>query len=194
MYWFFSNLQHLVERAVVGAATGDLPADIHASFKPFPWPAVKIDLGLLPSSSQCLTVIISTCGFYLDIDGRYPHILNDCICVGLSTLSCSAIPDSSLMLSLRAGAGAAALAFNLLLVYAFLAPTRSVVAGIVREKELRLREGMRILGLKVLLNLAAMIFSASVCDDCVSINPQPPCSAVLGRIMNSQEMRVVRAE
>ena len=48
-----------------------------------------------------------------------------------------------------AGAGAAALAFNLLLVYAFLAPTRSTVASIVREKELRLREGMRILGLKV---------------------------------------------
>jgi hypothetical protein len=49
-----------------------------------------------------------------------------------------------------AGAGAAALAMNLLLVYAFLAPTRSTVAGIVREKELRLREGMRILGLKVI--------------------------------------------
>jgi hypothetical protein len=47
------------------------------------------------------------------------------------------------------GAGAAALAFNLLLVYAFLAPTRSTVAAIVREKELRLREGMRILGLRV---------------------------------------------
>ena len=49
------------------------------------------------------------------------------------------------------GAGAAALAFNLLLVYAFLAPTRSVVAGIVREKELRLREGMRMLGLQARL-------------------------------------------
>lgn len=49
----------------------------------------------------------------------------------------------------NAGAGAAALAFNLLLVYAFLAPTRSTVAAIVREKELRLREGMRILGLRV---------------------------------------------
>ncbi|KAK9828547.1 hypothetical protein WJX72_000707 [[Myrmecia] bisecta] len=47
-----------------------------------------------------------------------------------------------------ASCGAAALAFNLLLVYAFLPPTRSMVAAIVREKELRLREGMRILGLK----------------------------------------------
>ena len=46
------------------------------------------------------------------------------------------------------GAGAAALAFNLLLVFAFLAPTRSIVAAIVREKELRLREGMRMLGLQ----------------------------------------------
>lgn len=44
---------------------------------------------------------------------------------------------------------AAAAAFNLLLVFAFLTPTRGAVATIVREKELRLREGMRILGLKV---------------------------------------------
>lgn len=47
------------------------------------------------------------------------------------------------------GAMVAAAAFNLLLVYAFLAPTRAAVVTIVREKELRLREGMRILGLKV---------------------------------------------
>jgi hypothetical protein len=43
---------------------------------------------------------------------------------------------------------AAAAAFNLLLVFAFLAPTRLAVAQVVREKELRLREGMRILGLQ----------------------------------------------
>jgi hypothetical protein len=47
-----------------------------------------------------------------------------------------------------AGAVAAAAAFNLLLVFAFLTPTRVAVATVVREKELRLREGMRILGLK----------------------------------------------
>ena len=47
------------------------------------------------------------------------------------------------------GAAASSVAFNLLLVYSFLAPTRSTVASIVREKELRLREGMRILGLQV---------------------------------------------
>eukprot|EP00879_Flechtneria_rotunda_P027764 GHRR01029755.1.p1 GENE.GHRR01029755.1~~GHRR01029755.1.p1 ORF type:complete len:493 (+),score=163.44 GHRR01029755.1:105-1583(+) len=45
------------------------------------------------------------------------------------------------------GAASAAAFFNLLLVYAFMAPTRAVVGSIVREKELRLREGMRILGL-----------------------------------------------
>ncbi|KAG2483446.1 hypothetical protein HYH03_017700 [Edaphochlamys debaryana] len=45
------------------------------------------------------------------------------------------------------GAASAAVFFNLLLVYAFLAPTRAVVGDIVREKELRLREGMRMLGL-----------------------------------------------
>ena len=43
----------------------------------------------------------------------------------------------------------ASVIFNLLLVYAFLPPVRSTVATIVREKELRLREGMRIFGLRV---------------------------------------------
>jgi hypothetical protein len=47
------------------------------------------------------------------------------------------------------GAASAAAFLNLLLVYAFLAPTRAVVGSIVREKELRLKEGMRILGLSV---------------------------------------------
>ena len=46
-------------------------------------------------------------------------------------------------------AGLAAAIFNLLIVFAFLAPARSIVVAIVREKELRLREGMRILGLTV---------------------------------------------
>ncbi|KAK9842270.1 hypothetical protein WJX81_003820 [Elliptochloris bilobata] len=50
--------------------------------------------------------------------------------------------------SFDAGAVLAAAAFNLLLVFAFLAPTRAAVAAIVREKELRLREGMRIFGLQ----------------------------------------------
>ena len=55
--------------------------------------------------------------------------------------------------TLDIGAAAAAAAFNLLIVFAFLSPTRGMVAAIVREKELRLREGMRILGLKVCLLL-----------------------------------------
>ena len=46
-------------------------------------------------------------------------------------------------------AGLAAVLFNLLIVFAFLSPTRAIVVTIVREKELRLREGMRILGLTV---------------------------------------------
>jgi hypothetical protein len=52
------------------------------------------------------------------------------------------------------GAASAAAFLNLLLVYAFLAPTRAVVGSIVREKELRLKEGMRILGLSVSLRMA----------------------------------------
>lgn len=98
-YWFFSNLQQLVDQAILARASirrhpdvsPDLRRPVDVKFKPFPWPAVTIDYG----------------------------------------------------------ASAASIAFNLLLVYAFLAPTRSTVASIVREKELRLREGMRILGLKV---------------------------------------------
>ena len=70
------------------------PALLDVEIKPFPWPAVTIDLG----------------------------------------------------------AAAAALAFNLLLVFAFIVPTRTMVSTIVREKELRLREGMRIFGLQVCLS------------------------------------------
>lgn len=47
------------------------------------------------------------------------------------------------------GAASAAAALNLLLVYAFLAPTRGAVVDVVGEKELRLREGMAALGLTV---------------------------------------------
>lgn len=44
---FFANVQQLVERAVIGSNTEVLgPAPIAASFKPFPWPAVHIDLGV----------------------------------------------------------------------------------------------------------------------------------------------------
>lgn len=71
--------------------SGQVPAEVNVSVKPFPWPSVKFDPAAI----------------------------------------------------------AAAAAFNLLLVFAFLTPTRGAVATIVREKELRLREGMRILGLKV---------------------------------------------
>jgi hypothetical protein len=57
------------------------------------------------------------------------------------------------------GAASAAVLLNLLLVYAFMAPTRGVVGSIVREKELRLREGMRILGLSVRCsNLQSYLF------------------------------------
>ncbi len=97
-YWFFTNLQQLVDQAIIAvvSAKPDIPNPISVSFKPFPWPAVTVDIG----------------------------------------------------------AAASSIAFNLLLVYSFLAPTRSTVASIVREKELRLREGMRILGLKVCCNVA----------------------------------------
>lgn len=55
------------------------------------------------------------------------------------------------------GAASAGALLTLLLVFAFLSPTRAVIGDIVRERELRLREGMRVLGL-------------TVCD-CVGIMP-----------------------
>ncbi|KAI8469139.1 MAG: hypothetical protein J3K34DRAFT_522412 [Monoraphidium minutum] len=69
------------------------------------------------------------------------------------------------------GAASAAAALNLLLVYAFLAPTRAVVVDVVREKELRLREGMRMLGLTEaaywaswgLTHWAALAVSGALC-------------------------------
>ncbi len=44
------------------------------------------------------------------------------------------------------GAASAAAFLSLLLVFAFLAPTRAAVVAVVRERELRLREGMKLLG------------------------------------------------
>ena len=52
-YWFFANLQVLLEAAILGRAAGGAgPTDVDITFKPFPWPAVKIDLGdaTLPDS------------------------------------------------------------------------------------------------------------------------------------------------
>ena len=100
-YWFFSNLQYAIDRAVIGMEMADLARDvdrltgvlpdpvvIQISIRPFPWPAATEDLG----------------------------------------------------------AAVAATFLNLLLVFAFLSPTAAAVSALVREKELRLREGMRILG------------------------------------------------
>eukprot|EP00887_Chlorella_sp_A99_P005937 scaffold29.g5937.t1 len=105
--WFFANLQALVDSAILALAAADVacangaprcggdappPAllPLAPSFKPFPWPAIMVDLG----------------------------------------------------------AAAAALFFTMLMTYAFLMPTRAVVGAVVQEKELLLREGMRILGLQ----------------------------------------------
>jgi hypothetical protein len=91
-YWFFTNLQLGIDRALLALAAGaPAPPRVAVRVKPFPWPPRSEDLG----------------------------------------------------------AASAAAALNLLLVYAFLAPARGVVVDVVREKELRLREGMRMLGLTV---------------------------------------------
>jgi hypothetical protein len=51
LYWSFANVQQLLERSLLGTALDAGAADIQATFKPFPWPAVKIDLG--GSSLHC---------------------------------------------------------------------------------------------------------------------------------------------
>lgn len=65
------------------------------------------------------------------------------------------------------GAAAAAVAFNLLLVFAFIVPTRTMVATIVREKELRLREGMRIFGLQVYFSQGSALRPSLILSDWV---------------------------
>ena len=131
-----------VERAIIGNATGSGPAPIAASFKPFPWPAVQIDLG----ASHGAHIVPHHGGFSrLCLPPQLEKHFAPCQ-ASSTTSKCSYYLENRMSC---AGAGAAALAFNLLLVFAFLAPTRSIVAAIVREKELRLREGMRMLGLQV---------------------------------------------
>jgi hypothetical protein len=78
------------------------------------------------------------------------------------------------------GAASAAVLLNLLLVYAFMAPTRAVVGSIVREKELRLREGMRILGLSVSRSLDVF----GLCGFPVSMQwVCAPCGSVHGQLL-----------
>ena len=72
----------------------------------------------------------------------YPSVF---VCLGMRILACHLAQLQTWHAVFQV---AAAAAFNLLLVFAFLAPTRGAVAMVVREKELRLREGMRILGLQ----------------------------------------------
>ncbi len=167
-----------VERAIIGNATGGSgPAPIAASFKPFPWPAVQIDLGERTSRSirqhihyslpqlSARPSVSNGRKFYLF---TYPEALLIKIITSMASpspaccLSLQRLSSLSMSTCAAPGAGAAALAFNLLLVYAFLAPTRSVVAAIVREKELRLREGMRMLGLQARVPMAHMPHRADV--------------------------------
>lgn len=102
-YWWFANVQAVVEQAILNSHVSPLSSNmrsrlgvdempllkVHLNFKPFPWPSFTLDLG----------------------------------------------------------ATAAALFFNLLLVYSFLNPTRSSASAIVAERELQLRDGMKLLGL-----------------------------------------------
>eukprot|EP00873_Tetraselmis_striata_P005020 jgi/Tetstr1/425284/TSEL_015736.t1 len=90
-YWFFSNIQQFLNKAIIGKASGNgtVPSDVTFGVKPYPWPAVLVN-------------------FAVFISGGF---------------------------------------FKLLMVLAFLPQVRSAVVGIVQEKELRLREGMRTLGL-----------------------------------------------
>ncbi|KAF6258658.1 P-loop containing nucleoside triphosphate hydrolase protein [Scenedesmus sp. NREL 46B-D3] len=106
-YWFYSNLQLAVDRALLGGLQSDssMPAGLKVKVKPFPWPAKAEDLG----------------------------------------------------------AAAAAGLVNLLMLCAFMLPTRAVVSSIVREKELRLREFMAVLGLPELAYWASWAFTHFAC-------------------------------
>lgn len=114
--WFACNLQVLVDRAILSAAAataGVRLLPILPSVKPFPWPAVTLDLG----------------------------------------------------------AAVAAVFFTLLMTFSFLAPMRAAVGAVVQERELLLREGLRMLGLRdgaywaswALAHWAVMAASGALC-------------------------------
>ncbi|KAL4853959.1 ATP-binding cassette sub-family A member 3 [Chlorella vulgaris] len=125
-YWFFSNLQNLVEQAVLAhaaaaAATNDTSPLLYNTAGPTHGGA---DVGPAWLAAAAATS---------------PPLLP-------LALSVKAFPWPALTLDL--GATAAALFFNMLLVFAFLQPTRAAIMSVVQERELLLREGMRILGLR----------------------------------------------
>ena len=91
-------------------------------------------------------------------------------------------------------AGLAAALFNLLIVFAFLAPARAIVVTIVREKELRLREGMRILGLTVRLEVLTWEevqrdFTA-LPDLLIMLAFLVPARAIMVTIVRNKELRL----
>ncbi|KAF8072728.1 Abca17 [Scenedesmus sp. PABB004] len=120
-YWFLANLQLAIDRSLLGGRQGNgtFPASLSVRVKPFPC-AARHTAPAWPAAGGALAAH----------PRRHP-----------ARAGPAKLEDL--------GAASAAAFFNLLLVYAFLAPTRAVVGAIVREKELRLREGMRIFGLSV---------------------------------------------
>ncbi|KAF5833388.1 hypothetical protein DUNSADRAFT_10320 [Dunaliella salina] len=165
-HWFFTNLQLALERSIIGLRRSELwsppppsPApspspDPIPSPSPFPAPAPT------PSSEPS-----STHQRMLDHEDAGPGNLgslaggpiNDVTGRSKMAGSASSTYPADVRVSFKPfpwpavtedlGAVSAGVLFNLLLVFAFLAPARAVVGSIVREKELRLREGMRIMGL-----------------------------------------------
>ncbi len=128
--------------AAAGPYDATLPLPLSVAIKPFPWPAVDQDLGSATAAvffnllMVCFQVPFTVRGTNRRLGGQSdppcasPMMMVCWVGPGRDVRNC---PARDVLLRRRQ-------------VYAFLSPARGVVVGIVREKELRLREGMRLMG------------------------------------------------
>lgn len=157
-YWFFSNLQALVEQAMLAHAVAASSAGAGANSARAGAGAAGAGAG---TGHPSTTTASGTSASFTNTPGSTSYdgssaSSDDSWLAGAAAASPPLLPLALSLkpfpwpaLTLDLGATAAALFFNMLLVFAFLQPTRAAVASIVQEKELLLREGMRILGLQV---------------------------------------------
>ncbi|GAX84392.1 hypothetical protein CEUSTIGMA_g11814.t1 [Chlamydomonas eustigma] len=157
-YWFFTNLQFAIDRSLLGLEVTSIQNDVH-SFMGVQHQQPDALIGAMRSTLSSPSPLI----FRLQVRPfPWPATVQDL------------------------GAASAAAFLNLLLVFAFLAPTRAAVSEVVREKELRLREGMRILGLNdlpywlswALTHWTTLMVSGLICT-AMCAYPFPKTSSVL---------------
>jgi len=123
-YWWFSNLQAAIDQSILNLVAKEREGGGRSG-------GGRTNKQQLDSNTTTTDIIIK----YMNDDPMPLKI----------SLTIKPFPWPEFTIDL--GATAAALFFNLLLVYSFLNPTRSAATAVVSERELQLRDGMRLLGL-----------------------------------------------